>query len=76
MKPQINLCGSKYPEPNLFKKFIYEQTVKVSQQQASNIDHDLGSGKFAALADRIVNNLKLCNIISLQEIQDNTRNRN
>jgi uncharacterized protein len=51
---------------------ILEDINKVSQQSSSNVDDDLGDGKFAALASRIVNNLKSPDIISLEEIQDNT----
>jgi hypothetical protein len=49
-----------------------EDISKVNGQSASNVDDDLGSGKFAALADRIVNNLQSPDIISLEEIQDST----
>ncbi len=51
---------------------ILEDINKVNQQSSSNVDDDLGDGKFAALANRIVNNLKSPDIISLEEIQDNT----
>ncbi|MBI4782314.1 MAG: choice-of-anchor I family protein [Oscillatoriophycideae cyanobacterium NC_groundwater_1537_Pr4_S-0.65um_50_18] len=49
-----------------------EDVSKVSGQTARNVDDDLGSGKFAALADRIINNLKSPDILSLEEIQDST----
>ncbi|MBE9118335.1 lamin tail domain-containing protein [Lusitaniella coriacea LEGE 07157] len=37
-----------------------------------NVDDDIGSGKFAAIANQIVNNLKNPDIIALQDIQDNS----
>ena len=49
-----------------------EDRAKVDGQSSSNVDDDLGDGKFDALAGRIVNNLKSPDIISLEEIQDNT----
>jgi YVTN family beta-propeller protein len=49
-----------------------EDRTKVDQQSSSNVDDDLGDGKFKAIAERIVNNLKTPDIISLEEIQDNT----
>ena len=49
-----------------------EDRAKVDVQSSSNVDDDLGDGKFDALASRIVNNLKSPDIISLEEIQDNT----
>ncbi|XQQ06391.1 MAG: choice-of-anchor I family protein [Leptolyngbya sp. IPPAS B-1204] len=49
-----------------------EDRTKVDRQSASNVDDDLGDGKFTALAKQIVENLKSPDIISLQEIQDNT----
>lgn len=49
-----------------------EDVNKVDQRSSSNVDDDLGTGKFDALAERIVNNLKSPDIISLEEIQDNT----
>lgn len=46
----------------------------VIEQSASrfNTDDDLGSGKFAAIANQIVKNLKNPDIIALQDIQDNS----
>ncbi|MBW4468433.1 MAG: choice-of-anchor I family protein [Pegethrix bostrychoides GSE-TBD4-15B] len=49
-----------------------EDRAKVSGQSSSNVDDDLGDGKFDALAERIVDNLKSPDIISLEEVQDNT----
>ncbi len=40
-------------------------------QRQSNVDDDIGDGKFVALAGQIVNNLKSPDIIALQEVQDN-----
>lgn len=49
-----------------------EDRTKVDRQSANNVDDDLDDGKFTALAKRIVENLKSPDIISLEEIQDNT----
>lgn len=49
-----------------------EDRAKVSGQSNSNVDDDLGDGRFDALAERIVDNLKSPDIISLEEIQDST----
>ncbi len=49
-----------------------EDRTKVDGQRASNVDDDLGDSKFDDLAERIVNSLKSPDIISLEEIQDNT----
>jgi YVTN family beta-propeller protein len=49
-----------------------EDVSKVNQQNPNNVDDDLGDGKFDALANRIVNNLKSPDIISLEEVQDNS----
>jgi predicted extracellular nuclease len=65
-----NLTIATFNVENLDAKL--EDINKVNEQQRSNVDDDLGSGKFAALADRIVNNLRSPDIISLEEIQDNT----
>lgn len=51
---------------------IKEDVNRVDRQSASNVDDDLGDGKFTALATRIVENLKSPDILSLEEIQDNT----
>ncbi|MDX2245081.1 MAG: choice-of-anchor I family protein [Leptolyngbyaceae cyanobacterium bins.302] len=55
---------------------VVEDINKVSgdtlSQRQSNVDDDLGTGKFDALAQAIVNNLKSPDILSLEEIQDNT----
>ncbi|WP_202048668.1 MULTISPECIES: endonuclease/exonuclease/phosphatase family protein [Nostocales] len=65
-----NLTIATFNVENLDTKI--EALDKVNAQQQSNVDDDLGSGKFTALADRIVNNLRSPDIISLEEIQDNT----
>ena len=39
---------------------------------AADIDDDIANGRFAAIAQQIVNNLKTPDIIGLQEIQDNS----
>ncbi|MUG96594.1 hypothetical protein F7734_31360 [Scytonema sp. UIC 10036] len=65
-----NLTVATFNVENLDPKL--EEIDKVNEQQKSNVDDDLGNGKFAALADRIVNNLRSPDIICLEEIQDNT----
>lgn len=47
-----------------------EDITKVDRQNPSNVDDDLGDGKFATLATQIVTNLKSPDIIGLQEVQD------
>ena len=49
-----------------------EDRTKVDGQNPNNVDDDLGDGRFDAIAERIVDNLKSPDIISLEEIQDNT----
>ncbi|XHX78745.1 MAG: choice-of-anchor I family protein [Stenomitos frigidus ULC029] len=51
---------------------VVEDINKVQGRNSNNVDDDLGTGKFDALAQAIVNNLKTPDIISLEEIQDNT----
>jgi Ca2+-binding RTX toxin-like protein len=51
---------------------VVEDINKVDRRNPNNVDDDLGTGKFDALAQAIVNNLKTPDIISLEEIQDNT----
>ena len=51
---------------------VVEDINKVQGRNPNNVDDDLGTGKFDALAQAIVNNLKTPDIISLEEIQDNT----
>ncbi|KYC43933.1 hypothetical protein WA1_01920 [Scytonema hofmannii PCC 7110] len=65
-----NLTVATFNVENLDAKL--EDINKVNKQQKSNVDDDLGNGKFAALADRIVTNLRSPDIIALEEIQDNT----
>jgi predicted extracellular nuclease len=48
-----------------------EDINRVDRRSASNVNDDIGTGKFAALAEQIVNQLKSPDIIGLQEIQDN-----
>lgn len=48
-----------------------ESIDKVDQKRASNVDDDLGKGRFKTIATQIVQNLKSPDIIALQEIQDN-----
>ncbi len=48
-----------------------EDIKKVDQERASNVDDDLGKGRFKAIATHIVQNLKSPDIIALQEMQDN-----
>ncbi len=43
---------------------------------AADIDDDIANGRFAAIAQQIVNNLKTPDIIGLQEIQDNSGAQN
>jgi predicted extracellular nuclease len=45
-------------------------TDQTDRNRTDDVDDDLGSGKFAALAAQIVNNLKAPDIVGLQEIQD------
>jgi predicted extracellular nuclease len=42
----------------------------LTEGQAGEVDDDLGEGRFAAIANQIVNNLKAPDIIALQEVQD------
>ncbi|MEO1653684.1 MAG: endonuclease/exonuclease/phosphatase family protein, partial [Bacteroidota bacterium] len=48
-----------------------EDINQVNNQEARNVDDDLGNGRFQKIARQIVNNLKVPDIIALQEIQDN-----
>jgi hypothetical protein len=48
-----------------------EAVSKVDGNTARNVDDDVQSGKFVALANQIVTNLKEPDIIALQEVQDN-----
>ncbi len=43
---------------------------------ANNIDNDIANGRFAAIAQQIVNNLGTPDIIGLQEVQDNSGAQN
>ncbi|GAB1542631.1 hypothetical protein NUACC21_53050 [Scytonema sp. NUACC21] len=71
LTPDVNnLTIATFNVENLDAKL--EEINKVNERQRSNVDDDLGNGKFAALANRIVNNLRSPDIISLEEIQDNT----
>jgi len=47
-----------------------EDRQLVDRKGASNVDDDLGEGKFDALADRIVTNLKSPDVLILEEVQD------
>jgi predicted extracellular nuclease len=49
-----------------------EDVAKVAGTDQGNVDDDIGDGKFAALAYHVVKNLKSPDIISLEEVQDNT----
>lgn len=49
-----------------------EDIAKVANNSSSNVDDDVGEGKFAALASLIVNNLRSPDIIALEEVQDNS----
>lgn len=51
---------------------VVEDLQKVDGKNADNVDDDLGDGRFAAIAQQIVNNLNSPDIIGLEEIQDNT----
>jgi predicted extracellular nuclease len=51
---------------------VVENINKVQDRNPSNVDDDLGTGKFDALAQAIVTNLRSPDILSLEEIQDNT----
>jgi VCBS repeat-containing protein len=46
-------------------------TLTIAAYNAENLDPGDGAARFAAIADRIVNNLLAPDIIALQEIQDN-----
>ncbi|MEP0909914.1 endonuclease [Leptolyngbya sp. GB1-A1] len=48
-----------------------EDVSKVDGKAARNVDDDVKSGKFTALAGQIVTNLKAPDIVALQEVQDN-----
>ncbi|BDI14752.1 hypothetical protein ANSO36C_05540 [Nostoc cf. commune SO-36] len=48
-----------------------ESVSKVDGNTRRNVDDDVTSGKFTALANQIVNNLEAPDIIALQEVQDN-----
>ncbi|MBD2529407.1 endonuclease [Nostoc flagelliforme FACHB-838] len=48
-----------------------ESVSKVDGNTSRNVDDDVTSGKFTALANQIVNNLEAPDIIALQEVQDN-----
>jgi endonuclease/exonuclease/phosphatase family metal-dependent hydrolase len=48
-----------------------ESVSKVDGRTTRNVDDDVRSGKFTALADQIVTNLNAPDIIALQEVQDN-----
>ncbi|MCC5662687.1 endonuclease [Nostoc sp. CHAB 5784] len=48
-----------------------ENVSKVDKNTTRNVDDDVKSGKFTALANQIVTNLEAPDIIALQEIQDN-----
>jgi uncharacterized protein len=48
-----------------------ENISKVDRNSSRNVDDDVKSGKFTALATQIVTNLQAPDIIALQEIQDN-----
>jgi uncharacterized protein len=48
-----------------------EAVSKVDGNTVRNVDDDVQSGKFVALANQIVTNLKTPDIIALQEVQDN-----
>jgi predicted extracellular nuclease/2',3'-cyclic-nucleotide 2'-phosphodiesterase (5'-nucleotidase family) len=64
-----HLLVASYNAENLDPKL--EDQSKVANQSASNVDNDLGTGKFDTIANEILNILKAPDIIALQEIQDN-----
>ena len=47
-----------------------EDIAKVTGRSASNVDDDIADGRFTAIAQQIINNLKAPDIVALQEIQD------
>jgi predicted extracellular nuclease len=51
---------------------VVEDVVNVEGQDPGNVDDDEGDGRFDAIAQQIISNLKRPDIIGLQEIQDNT----
>ncbi|TFL19258.1 endonuclease/exonuclease/phosphatase family protein [Jannaschia formosa] len=51
---------------------VVEEQALTNNGEARNVDDDIGDGRFAAIAEQIVNNLGTPDIIGLQEIQDNT----
>ncbi len=48
-----------------------ENVSRVDRNSTRNVDDDVRSGKFTALANQIVTNLEVPDIIALQEVQDN-----
>ena len=47
-----------------------EDIAKVTGRSSSNVDDDIADGRFTAIAQQIINNLKAPDIVALQEIQD------
>lgn len=69
MGGENQLTVASYNVENLDPK--RESIEKVDQKRASNVDDDLGKGRFKTIATQIVENLKSPDIIALQEVQDN-----
>jgi predicted extracellular nuclease len=64
-----HLLIASYNAENLDPK-IEDQSL-VANQSASNVDDDVGNGRFATIAGQIFNTLHAPDIVALQEIQDN-----
>lgn len=47
-----------------------EDIAKVTGRSSSKVDDDIADGRFTAIAQQIINNLKAPDIVALQEIQD------
>jgi predicted extracellular nuclease len=48
-----------------------EDVTQVPGQDPNNVDDDVGTGQFARIAQQIVGNLRIPDIIGLEEVQDN-----
>lgn len=64
-----HLLIASYNAENLDAKL--EDPAHVQSNSASNVDDDLGTGKFDAIANQIFSTLHAPDIVAMQEIQDN-----
>ena len=64
-----HLTIASYNAENLDPKL--ENVALVANKSTSNVDDDLGNGKFDTIAAQIFSTLKAPDIVSLQEVQDN-----